>query len=52
MVTNMSQRKNDLIEELTKLLEEQDSKDLDEILDLVVEMIKEYKHFSLSRHYR
>ena len=45
MVTNMSQRKNDLIEELTKLLEEQDSKDLDEILDLVVEMIKEYKHF-------
>ena len=45
MATNMSQRKNDLIEELTKLLEEQDSKDLDEILDLVVEMIKEYKHF-------
>jgi hypothetical protein len=52
MATNMSQRKNDLIEELTKLLEEQDSKDLDEILDLVAEMIKEYKHFSLSRHYR
>jgi hypothetical protein len=41
----MSQLKNDLIKELTKLLEEQDSKDLDEILDLVVEMIKEYKHF-------
>jgi hypothetical protein len=45
MATNMSQLKNDLIKELTKLLEEQDSKDLDEILDLVVEMIKEYKHF-------
>ena len=45
MAMRMSQRKKDLIEELTGLLEEQDSKDLDEILDLVVEMIKEYKHF-------
>ena len=45
MAMRMSQRKNDLVKELTKLLEEQDSKDLDEILDLVVEMIKEYKHF-------
>ena len=48
----MSQRKNDLTEELTKLLEEQDADDLDKIFDLVAEMIKEYKHFSLSRHYR
>jgi hypothetical protein len=52
MAMRMSQRKNDLVKELTKLLEEQDSKDLDEILDLVAEMIKEYKHFSLSRRYR
>ena len=52
MVTHMSQRKKDLIEELTKLLEEQDPDDLDKIFDLVAEMIKEYKHFSLSRHYR
>ena len=48
----MSQRKKDLTEELTKLLEEQDPEDLDKIFDLVAEMIKEYKHFSLSRHYR
>ena len=48
----MSQLKDDLIEELTKLLEEQDPDDLDKIFDLVAEMIKEYKHFSLSRHYR
>ena len=48
----MSQRKKDLIEELTRLLEEQDPEDLDKIFDLVAEMIKEYKHFSLSRHYR
>ena len=48
----MSQRKNDLIKELTKLLEEQDPKDLDNIFALVAEMIKEYKHFSLSRQYR
>ena len=41
----MSQRKNNLIEELTKLLEEQDPKDLDNIFALVAEMIKEYKHF-------
>jgi len=48
----MCQRKKDLIEELTRLLEEQDPEDLDKILDLVAEMIKEYKHFSLSRRYR
>ena len=48
----MSQLKNDLVEELTELLEEQDPKDLDKIFDLVAEMIKEYKHFSLSRRYR
>ena len=45
MVTHMSQLKNDLIKELTELLEEQDPKDLDKIFDLVAEMIKEYKHF-------
>ena len=45
MATHMSQRKNDLIKELTKLLEEQDPDDLDKIFDLVAEMIKEYKHF-------
>ena len=48
----MSQHKKDLIEELTELLEEQDLKDLDKIFDLIAEMIKEYKHFSLSRRYR
>ena len=48
----MSQLKNDLVEELTELLEEQDPEDLDKIFDLVAEMVKEYKHFSLSRHYR
>ena len=41
----MYQHKKDLIEELTKLLEEQDPEDLDKIFDLVAEMIKEYKHF-------
>ena len=41
----MPQLKNDLTEELTKLLEEQDPEDLDKIFDLVAEMIKEYKHF-------
>ena len=44
----MSQRKNDLIKELTKLLEEQDPDDLDEIFDLVAESIKEYKHFGTT----
>ena len=52
MVMRMSQLKDDLIKELTELLEEQDPNDLDKIFDLVAEMIKEYKHFSLSRHYR
>ena len=52
MAMRMSQRKKDLIEELTGLLEEQDPDDLDKIFDLIAEMIKEYKHFSLSRHYR
>jgi len=45
----MSKYKNNLIEELTKLLEEQDPKDLDEIFDLVTEMIKEYKHFPFKK---
>jgi len=44
----MYQHKKDLIEELTKLLEEQDPEDLDKISDLVVEMIKEYKHFKTT----
>ena len=52
MAMHMSQLKDDLIKELTELLEEQDPDDLDKIFDLVAEMIKEYKHFSLSRHYR
>ena len=45
MVTHMSQLKDDLIKELTELLEGQDPKDLDKIFDLIAEMIKEYKHF-------
>ena len=45
MAMRMSKRKNDLVKELTKLLEEQDPKDLDNIFALVAEMIKEYKHF-------
>ena len=48
----MSQLKDDLIKELTELLEEQDPDDLDKIFDLIAEMVKEYKHFSLSRRYR
>ena len=52
MAMRMSQLKDDLIKELTELLEEQDPNDLDKIFDLVAEMIKEYKHFSLSRQYR
>ena len=52
MAMRMSQRKNDLVKELTKLLEEQDPDDLDKIFALVAEMVKEYKHFSLSRQYR
>ena len=49
MIKFMSKHKNNLIEELTKLLEEQDPKDLDEIFDLVAEMIKEYKHFQSKK---
>ena len=45
MAMRMSQRKNDLVKELTRLLEEQDPEDLDKISDLVAEMIKEYKHY-------
>ena len=45
----MRYHKNTLIEVLTKLLEEQDPKDLDEIFDLVAEMIKEYKHFQSKK---
>ena len=48
MAMRMCQRKKDLIEELTRLLEEQDPEDLDKILDLVAEMIKEYKHFGTT----
>ena len=49
MAMRMSQRKKDLIEELTGLLEEQDPDDLDKIFDLVAEMIKEYKHFKTKK---
>ena len=45
----MCKNKNNLIEELTKLLEEQDPKDLDKIFDLVVEMIKKHKHFQSKK---
>jgi len=41
----MYQRKNDLIEELTEILKEQDRDNWGEIYDLVVEMIKEHKHY-------
>ena len=44
----MSQRKNDLIKELTKLLEEQDPDDLGEIFKQLEKMIKEYKHFGTT----
>ena len=37
--------KNNLIKELTKILEAQDPKNYTEIYKLTVEMIKEYKHF-------
>ncbi len=40
-----TKQRNDLLIELTRLLEKQDPEDLDEICDLAVEMIKEYKHF-------
>ena len=49
MVTHMSQLKNDLVEELTELLEEQDPMDLDEIFELVEKMIKEYKHLEAAK---
>ena len=45
----MPKHKNNLIEDLTKLLEEQNPKDLDEIFDLVAEMIKEYKHYQSKK---
>ena len=38
-----------MIEALTELLKEQDPNDLDEIFELVVEMIKEYKHLEDSK---
>ena len=41
--------KNEVIEALTELLKEQDPEDLDEIFELVVEMIKEYKHLEGSK---
>ena len=45
----MRKHKNTLIEELTKLLEEQDPEDLDKIFDLVAEMIKEHKHLQSKK---
>ena len=40
-----------MIEALTELLKEQDPEDLDEIFELVVEMIKEYKHLEAEKVY-
>ena len=37
-----------LEEKLTKFLEEQDPDELDQILDLTVKMIKEYKHLETT----
>ena len=44
MAMHMSKLKDDLVKELTGLLEQQDPEDLDEIFELVEKMIKEYKH--------
>jgi len=38
-----------IIKEFIELLEEQDPEDLDEIFELVVEMIKEYKHLETEK---
>jgi len=38
-----------MIEALTELLKEQDPEDLDEIFELAVEMIKEYKHLEATK---
>ena len=38
-------QKNDLIKEVTKILEAQDPKNYDEIFKLAVEMIKKHKHY-------
>ena len=37
-------RKQTALEEITKLLEEQNPKDLDKISDLTVKLLNEYKH--------
>mgnify|MGYP006096699745 CR=1 FL=1 len=49
MIKFMSKHKNNLVEELIKLLEEQNPKDLDEIFDLVAEMIKKHKHYQSKK---
>ena len=42
--SKIPERKQTELEEVTKLLEEQNPKDLNEISDLTVKMLKEYKH--------
>ena len=42
--SKIPERKQAELEEITKLLEEQNPKDLNEISDLTVKMLKEYKH--------
>ena len=42
--SKIPKRKQTELEEITKLLEEQNPKDLNEISDLTVKLLKEYKH--------
>ena len=42
--SKIPERNQAKLEEITKLLEEQNPKDLNEISDLTVKMLKEYKH--------
>ena len=42
--SKIPKRKQTELEEITKLLEEQNPKDLDKISDLTVKLLDEYKH--------
>jgi hypothetical protein len=42
--SKIPKRKQTELEEITKLLEEQNPKDLNEISDLTVKLLNEYKH--------
>ena len=42
--SKIPERKQTALEEITKLLEEQNPKDLNEISDLTLKLLKEYKH--------